>query len=93
MFRPWFMLILARYGQGKFGVRIANFISLNPCQGWLVFDLIWNTLCSHTKVIRLISCVVHDDVWSLRVGGGVHDSYTFRCGLVGSFTSPGIDTS
>ena len=28
----------------------------------------------------------------LRVGGGVHDSYTFQCGLVGSFTSPGIDT-
>ena len=27
-----------------------------------------------------------------RVGGGVHDSYTLQCGLVGSFTSPGIDT-
>ena len=27
-----------------------------------------------------------------RVGGGVHDSYTFQCGLVGSFTSPGIDS-
>ena len=27
-----------------------------------------------------------------RVGGGVHDSYTFQCGQVGSFTSPGIDT-
>ena len=27
----------------------------------------------HTKVLRLISSVVHDDVWSLRVGGGVHD--------------------
>ena len=27
-----------------------------------------------------------------RVGGGVHYSYTFQCGLVGSFTSPGIDT-
>ena len=25
-----------------------------------------------------------------RVGGGLHDSYTFQCGLVGSFTSPGI---
>ena len=25
-----------------------------------------------------------------RVGGGVHDSYTFQCGLVGSFTSLGI---
>ena len=28
----------------------------------------------------------------IRVGGGVHDSYTFQCGLVGYFTSPGIDT-
>ena len=28
----------------------------------------------------------------VRLGGGVHDSYTFQCGLVGSFTSPGIDT-
>ena len=27
-----------------------------------------------------------------RVGGGVHGSYTFPYGLVGSFTSPGIDT-
>ena len=27
-----------------------------------------------------------------RVGGGVHDSCTFQCELVGSFTSPGIDT-
>ena len=31
-------------------------------------------------------------VREFRVGGGVHDSYTFQCGLVGSFTSPGIDT-
>ena len=27
-----------------------------------------------------------------RVGGGVHDSNTFQCGLVGYFTYPGIDT-
>ena len=27
-----------------------------------------------------------------RVGGVVHDSYTFQCGLVESFTSPGIVT-
>ena len=25
-----------------------------------------------------------------RVGGGVHDSYTFQCGLVGSITSPAL---
>ena len=32
-------------------------------------------------------------VGEFRVGGGVHDSYTFQCGLVGSFTSPGIQGS
>ena len=26
------------------------------------------------------------------MGGGDHNSYTCQCGLVGSFTSPGIDT-
>ena len=25
-------------------------------------------------------------------GGGVHESYTFQCGLVGYFYSPDIDT-
>ena len=29
---------------------------------------------------------------SFSKSGGVHDSYTFQCGLVGSFTSHGIDT-
>ena len=28
----------------------------------------------------------------VKVGGGVHDRYTFQCGLVSYFTSPGIDT-
>ena len=37
---------------------------------------------------RFIAALSHN----FRVGGGVHDSYTFQCGLVGSFTSPGIDT-
>ena len=27
---------------------------------------------------------------SFSKSGGVHDSYTFQCGLVGYFTSPGI---
>ena len=57
-------------------------------------------------VLRCISCLVLQLAVSyrgqyanatmgggeFRVGGGVHDSYTFQCGLVGSFTSPGIDT-
>ena len=49
-------------------------------------------------------CLVLCDYWQgpkcanatmgggVRVGRGVHDSYAFQCGLVGSFTSPGIDT-
>ena len=32
------------------------------------------------------------EVGEFRVGGGVHDSYTFQCGLVGYFSSPGIHT-
>ncbi len=32
------------------------------------------------------------EVGEFRVGDGIHDSYTFQCGLVGYFTSPGIDT-
>ena len=28
---------------------------------------------TNEDLIRLISSVVHDDVWSLRVSGGVHD--------------------
>ena len=38
-------------------------------------------LHNHTLEVRVF----------FRVGGG-HDSYTFQCGLVGSFTSPGIAT-
>ena len=58
-------------------------------------DLIWNTSCSQDNTRK--SCNDLFPVWSMmtwgfRVGGGVHDSYTFPCGLVGSFTFPGIDT-
>ena len=42
----------------------------------------------HGSVFRRIDALLGE----FRVGGGVHDSYTFQCGLVGSFTSPGIDT-
>ena len=39
-----------------------------------------------------VFCHIDALLGEFRVGGGVHDSYTFQCGLVGSFTSPGIDT-
>ena len=43
---------------------------------------------------RAASSAALSHTGGFRVGGGVHDSYryTFQCGLVGSFTSPGIDT-
>ena len=42
---------------------------------------------------RAASSAALSHTGGFRVGGGVHDSYTFQCGLVGSFTSPGIDTT
>ena len=49
------------------------------------------------EVILLILCraassAVLSHTGGFGVGGGVHDSYTFQCGLVGSFAFPGIDT-
>ena len=49
------------------------------------------------KVLLLILCraassAALSHTGGCRVGGGVHDSYTFQSGLVGSFTSPGTDT-
>ena len=43
---------------------------------------------------RAASSAALSHTGGFKVGGGVHDSYryTFQCGLVGSFTSPGIDT-
>ena len=43
---------------------------------------------------RAASSAALSHTGGFRVGRGVHDSYryTFQCGLVGSFTSPGIDT-
>ena len=43
---------------------------------------------------RAASSAALSHTGGFRVGGGVHDSYryTFQCGLVGSFTSPDIDT-
>ena len=47
---------------------------------------------SDTVLRRAASSAALSHTGGFRVGGGVHDSYTFQCGLVGSFTSPGIDT-
>ena len=41
---------------------------------------------------RAASSAALSHTGGFRVGGGVHDSYTFQCGLVGSFTSSGIAT-
>ena len=46
------------------------------------------------KARRAASSAALSHTGGFRVGGGVHDSYTFQYVLVGSFTSPGngIDT-
>ena len=53
---------------------------------------IWNTSCSQDNTRKsyndLFPVWSIDDVWGFRVGGGVHDSYTFQCGLVGYFYFP-----
>ena len=52
----------------------------------------------HGGILLVLSCVTigralyratYGQRGEVRVGGGVN---TFQCGLVGSFTSPGIDT-
>ena len=50
-------------------------------------------LSSNIVVVAFITHRIVTHFWgSIRVDGGVHDSYTFQCRLVGYFTSPGIDT-
>ena len=45
-------------------------------------------------VVPIASAIIHRVIFKLELSfsksGGVHDNYTFQCGLVGSFTSPGI---
>ena len=60
-----------------------NHLALTPDSVTLLLLLV---LC------RAASSAALSHTGGFRVGGGVHDSYTFQCGLVGSFTSPGIDT-
>ena len=61
-----------------------NHLALTPGLGEL--EVLLLILC------RAASSAALSHTVGFRVGGGVHDSYTFQCGLVGSFTSPGIDT-
>ena len=53
---------------------------------WVLLLLLLPILC------RAASSAALSHIGGFRVGDGVHGSYTFQCGLVGSFTSPGIDT-
>ena len=59
---------------------------------FFIYLFIWNTSCSQDNTRKsyndLFPVWSIDDVWGFRVGGGVHDSYTFQCGLVGSFYFP-----
>ena len=68
-------------------ITIFTIISLSlPDSVILLLLLLLLILC------RAASSAALSHTGGFRVGGGVHDSYTFQCGLVGSFTSPGIDT-
>ena len=57
---------------------------LNP----RMYSYSYSSLSVQGSVLRFIDALLGE----FRVGGGVHDSYTFQCGLVGYLTSPGIDT-
>ena len=61
-------------------------LSLPDSVTLLLLEVLLLILC------RAASSAALSHTGGFRVGGGVHDSYTFQCGLVGSFTSPGIDT-
>ena len=63
-----------------------------------VFDLICfgthhvHRITHESLIMTYFQCGPLMTCGGFRVGGGVHNSYTFQCGLVGSFTSPDIDT-
>ena len=61
-------------------------LSLPDSVTLLLLEVLLLILC------RAASSAALSHTGGFRVGGGVHDSYTFQCGLVGSFTSPDIDT-
>ena len=61
-------------------------LSLPDSVTLLLLDVLLLILC------RAASSAALSHTGGFRVGGGVHDSYTFQCELAGSFTSPGIDT-
>ena len=57
-----------------------------------LFNLVGSSSSSSFSVQGSVFRRIDALLGEFRVGGGVHDSYTFQCGLVGYFTSPGIDT-
>ena len=56
-------------------------LSLPDSVTLLLLEVLLLILC------RAASSAALSHTGGFRVGGGVHDSYTFQCGLVGSFTS------
>ena len=80
-------------GLGSFSQRPLVLAILHRC-GWVLASSSGQTtlVFSRKSYNDLFPVWSIDDLWGFRVGGGVHDSYTFQYGLVGYFTSPGIDT-
>ena len=57
-------------------------------RGMDFFPLAFTSLLLVPIMCRAASSAASSHTGGFRVGGGVHDSCTFQCGLVGSFTSP-----
>ena len=59
------------------------------CNDWIQSSISEGYLSIHSNlsIIHMVTLEL-----SFSKSGGVHDSYTFQCRLVGSFTFPGIDT-
>ena len=65
-----------------------NTITINVFMklSFISFDSSFSSYVVQGSVFRRIDALLG----KFRVGGGVHDSYTFQCELVGYFTSPGL---
>ena len=89
LIQSWGTLVVTGKDDNYSGFSNAKFAIMSACRLsclwiWIILDDVYADFCRGAGSLSHIG--------GFRVGGGVHDSYTFQCGLVGSFTSPGIDT-
>ena len=74
-----------------YDIKQLNRIDPTPMEKKYYFELNMIAVCVH-ECMHLCAYTGLFLELSFSKSGGVHDNYTFQCGLVGSFTSPGIDT-